>query len=201
MSEFAAVVLAGGAARRMGGAAKPAVRVGGTPLLTRVLKATERARPRIVVGPLELTRLLPSGVSLTIEETPGSGPVAGLAAGVHLLTDAVADVAVLGSDLPFLTAEILDRLRGELAGEAEAAVLLDDSGRPQWMCSVWRRKALASRLERLGNPAGRSMRELCNGALVTHVSIPARSGPPPWFDCDTDEDVRRAEEWADGDPG
>ena len=39
MSEFAAVVLAGGAAPRMGGAAKPAVRVGGTPLLTRVLDA------------------------------------------------------------------------------------------------------------------------------------------------------------------
>ncbi len=201
MSEFAAVVLAGGAARRMGGAAKPAVRVGGTPLLTRVLEAAERARPRIVVGPLELTPLLPSGVSLTIEEAPGTGPVAGLAAGVHLLTDTVQDVAVLGSDLPFVTANVLDRLRAELSGSVEAAVLVDNSGRPQWMCSVWHRTALVHRLERLGDLAGRSMRELVDGAQVQYLTIQVPSGPPPWFDCDTDEDVRQAEEWADGNPG
>jgi molybdopterin-guanine dinucleotide biosynthesis protein A len=23
-----------------------------------------------------------------------------------------------------------------------------------------------------------------------------RAGPPPWFDCDTDDDLRAAEEWA-----
>jgi molybdopterin-guanine dinucleotide biosynthesis protein A len=185
----------------MGGGAKPAVRVGGTPLLTRVLEAAERARPRIVVGPLELTPLLPSGVSLTVEETPGTGPVAGLAAGVHLLTDTVLDLAVLGSDLPFVTADVLDRLRAELSGSIEVAVLVDNSGRPQWMCSVWHRKALVHRLERLGDPAGRSMRDLVDGAQVQYLTIPAPAGPPPWFDCDTDEDVRQAEEWADGNPG
>jgi len=201
MSEFAAVVLAGGAARRMGGAAKPAVRVGGTPLLNRVLEAAEHARPRIVVGPLELTPLLPTGVSLTIEETPGGGPVAGLAAGVHLLTDSVQAVAVLASDLPFVNADILDRLRSELSGSAEVAVLVDDTGRPQWMCSVWRHEALARRLAQLGDPAGRSMQDLVDGAQVRHVTVPAPTGPPPWFDCDTVDDVRQAEEWADGDAG
>jgi molybdopterin-guanine dinucleotide biosynthesis protein A len=200
MSEFAAVVLAGGAARRMGGAAKPAVRVGGTPLLNRVLEAAEHARPRIVVGPIELTPLLPSGVSLTIEETPGGGPVAGLAAGVHMLTESVREVAVLASDLPFVTADVLDRLRSKLSGPAEVAVLVDDTGRPQWMCSVWRHEALARRLEQLGDPAGRSMQDLVDGAHVRHLSVPALSGPPAWFDCDTVDDIRQAEEWADGDP-
>jgi molybdopterin-guanine dinucleotide biosynthesis protein A len=201
MSEFAAVVLAGGAARRMGGAAKPAVRVGGTPLLNRVLEAAGHARPRIVVGPLELTPLLPSGVSLTVEDKPGGGPVAGLAAGVHLLTRSVQQVAVLASDLPFVNAEILDRLRFELSGSAEVAVLVDETGRPQWLCSVWRHEALARRLEQLGDPSGRSMQDLVDGALVQHLAVPAPSGPPPWFDCDTDDDVRRAEEWANDDPG
>ncbi|MFE1500369.1 NTP transferase domain-containing protein, partial [Streptomyces albidoflavus] len=36
---YDAVVLAGGAARRLGGSDKPAVRVGGRPLLDRVLGA------------------------------------------------------------------------------------------------------------------------------------------------------------------
>jgi molybdenum cofactor guanylyltransferase len=201
MSEFAAVVLAGGAARRMGGAAKPALRVGGRPMLTRVLEATLQARPRIVVGPLELTPLLPSGVSLTIEDEPGSGPVAGLAAGVHLLTDSVREVAVLASDLPFVTADVLSGLRARLASPAEVAVLVDDTGLPQWLCAVWRHDALARRLSNLGNPAGRSMRDLVDGAVVERVSVAAPDGPPPWFDCDTDDDIRQAEEMADGDAG
>jgi molybdopterin-guanine dinucleotide biosynthesis protein A len=201
MSEFAAVVLAGGAARRMGGAAKPALRVGGRPMLTRVLEATIQARPRIVVGPLELTPLLPSGVSLTIEDEPGSGPVAGLAAGVHLLTDSVREIAVLASDLPFITADVLSGLRARLASPAEVAVLVDDTGLPQWLCAVWRHDALARRLSNLGNPAGRSMRDLVDGAVVERVSVAAPDGLPPWFDCDTDDDIRQAEEMADGDAG
>ncbi|MEU9382801.1 NTP transferase domain-containing protein, partial [Streptomyces sp. NPDC048279] len=36
---YDAIVLAGGAARRLGGADKPSVRVGGRPLLDRVLTA------------------------------------------------------------------------------------------------------------------------------------------------------------------
>ena len=48
---FAAVVLAGGAARRLGGAPKPARTVAGVPLLTRVLDAVAAADVRVVVGP------------------------------------------------------------------------------------------------------------------------------------------------------
>ncbi|MFD9249059.1 NTP transferase domain-containing protein, partial [Streptomyces bottropensis] len=42
---FDAVVLAGGAARRLGGADKPALRVGGRALLDRVLTACAGAAP------------------------------------------------------------------------------------------------------------------------------------------------------------
>lgn len=198
MSEFAAVVLAGGGARRMGGAAKPALPVAGTPLLARVLAAAEYARPRIVVGPLELTPLLPHGVSLTIEDPPGGGPVAGLAAGVALLTNAVRDVAVLAADLPFLSPKVLGGLRSHLGLEADVAVLTDDADRPQWLCSVWRYTTLVDRFTRIGEPRGRSMRELVSGVKAARMSAPALTGPPVWFDCDTDEDIRRAEEWARG---
>jgi molybdopterin-guanine dinucleotide biosynthesis protein A len=201
MSEFAAVVLAGGAARRMGGAAKPALPVAGTPLLARVLAAAEDARPRIVVGPLELTPLLPHGVSLTFEDPPGGGPVAGLAAGVGLLTDAVRDVAVLAADLPFLSPAVLSELRSRLGEDADAAVLTDDADRPQWLCSVWRYTALVDRLVLIGDPRGRSLRELVSGMKVAYVHTPTPSRPPAWFDCDTDEDIRRAEEWARGHAG
>ncbi len=42
--------------------------------------------------------------------------------------------------------------------------------------------------------AGASLRELLAGLVVREVTW-SGGGPPPWFDCDTERDVRRAEEW------
>ena len=39
-----------------------------------------------------------------------------------------------------------------------------------------------------------AMRALLDGLDVIEMRW-TDPGPPPWFDCDTDEDVRRAEEW------
>lgn len=47
---YDAVVLAGGAARRLGGADKPGLRVGGRPLLDRVLAACATATTTVVVA-------------------------------------------------------------------------------------------------------------------------------------------------------
>src|SRR6185312_295604 len=106
-SSLAAVVLAGGTARRLGGALKPALAVGGRPLLLRVLDAAALASPRVVVGPPSLAPLLPADVLLTCEAPPGGGPVAALSAAVRLIPAEVANVAVLSADLPFLTSTVL----------------------------------------------------------------------------------------------
>ncbi|MFF1746700.1 NTP transferase domain-containing protein, partial [Streptomyces mirabilis] len=54
---YDAVVLAGGAARRLGGADKPGLRVGGRPLLDRVLAACATAATTVVVAaPRETAR-------------------------------------------------------------------------------------------------------------------------------------------------
>ncbi|NED13442.1 NTP transferase domain-containing protein, partial [Streptomyces sp. SID9124] len=50
MTAYDAIVLAGGAAKRLGGADKPALRVGGRALLDRVLAACADARATVVVG-------------------------------------------------------------------------------------------------------------------------------------------------------
>lgn len=191
--DFTAVILAGGSARRLGGAPKPALPVGGRPLLLRVLDAAAGAEPTIVVGPTSLAPLLPVGTELVQEEPAGGGPVAGLAAGVRLVPPGVRRVAVLSADLPFLTPAVLAGLCASLEPGGDVAVLLDASGRPQWLCSVWHRPALVRRLATLGEPRGASMRDLTQD--VTVRPVPAEgSGPPPWFDCDTEEDFRRAEE-------
>jgi molybdopterin-guanine dinucleotide biosynthesis protein A len=163
-----------------------------------VLAAVEAARPRVVVGPPELAPLLPAHVVLTSEQPPGGGPVAGVAAGLAAGLDHVAWVAVLGADLPFLDAATVASLHSALSGSGDAvdgAMLVDDAGRWQWLAGVWRRSALQDRLSALGDPAGCSMKALVADLTVIAVDPPA-AGPPPWFDCDTVEDLRRAEEIA-----
>jgi len=194
MHGYAAMVLAGGAGRRLGGTDKPALTVAGQPMLHRVLAAVADAAPRIVVGPPGLP--LPAGVTRTREEPPGGGPVAALAAGLALVPAGTPELALLAADLPFLTAEAVRRLRAAAAGQA-GAVFVDDTGRPQWLCGVWHTDRLRAGLAALpGGPAGIPLRRLLADLNAARVTA-AGSGPPPWWDCDTEADLRQAERWSD----
>jgi MobA-like NTP transferase domain len=94
-----AIVLAGGACRRLG-VDKPEQRVGGRRLLDIALAAVANADTVVVVGP---PRQVPDQVTVLREDPPGSGPVAALAAGLAALPDGPADIAVLAADLPRIT--------------------------------------------------------------------------------------------------
>ena len=192
------MVLAGGAARRMGGADKPALPVAGQSMLSRVIAAVGDADPRVVVGSVPAD--LPVPVQATREKPPGGGPVAATAAGLALVPDDVALVALLAADLPFLTGEAVDVLRLTVeSAPMDGAVYRDADGRPQLLCGVWRTAALRRAVDRVaasrGTVSGASIRELASVLHVAEVSW-RRPGPPPWFDCDTDDDLRAAEEWA-----
>jgi molybdopterin-guanine dinucleotide biosynthesis protein A len=218
---YSAVVLAGGGGRRLGGVDKPALPVGGRSMLSRVLDAVAGAYPRVVVGPpradlpadvVQVREDPPGGgpvaaiaagldVSLVREDSPGGGPVAGLDVGLGAGPPPL--VAVLAADLPFLTAgAVAAMLAAAGDGDLDGAVLVDAGGREQWLCGVWRTAALRVRLAELDPPAGRAMRQLVSGLRVTGVTMPPGAGgrladnPPAWYDCDTEDDYRQAEEWA-----
>jgi molybdopterin-guanine dinucleotide biosynthesis protein A len=191
-----AVVLAGGRARRLGGVDKPATVVGGQTLLDRVLAATAAASAVVVVGP---TRPVAPGrrVHWTREQPPGGGPLAGIAAGLRIVTAPF--VAVLAADLPFLTAADLGRLRAAAAttaavgrasgdgagdrGGADGAVLVDPTGRWQPLAAVWRTDALRRAMP--ATPAGMPVRSLLAGRRI--VGLPA--GESTCLDCDTPADL------------
>jgi molybdopterin-guanine dinucleotide biosynthesis protein A len=200
MSDFTAVVLAGGSARRLGGVIKPALEVGGVALLTRVLAALEGADPVVVVGPPGLDPLLPVGVGRTWEDPPGGGPVAGAHAGLEFVRRTAKSgpsvVALLAADLPFLSTDVMSLLRTELAGSgADGAVLVDEADRPQWLCGVWRASTLAGPLARAAT--GASLRATLGELRVHRVGRPGRA----WFDCDTEEELDAARRWAHADAG
>jgi molybdenum cofactor guanylyltransferase len=193
--DYAAVILAGGTARRLGGVDKPALAIGGRSMLERVLDAVADAEPRVVVGPPRPG--MPADVLRVREEPPGGGPVAALAIGVAAVPASVACVALLAADLPYLTSEAVARLRRAVEmSTVDGAVLVDDRGRAQLLCGVWRAAAVRSRLSVLAEPTGQSMRDLVAGLRIMELAVTSSgSTPPPWFDCDTEEDLRRAEEW------
>lgn len=199
-------MLAGGRASRLGGADKPALVVGERSLLASVVTAAAGAGARrvIVVGPARPGLGLGGGLRVVCEEPPGSGPVPALRRGLAEISAPWA--LVLAADLPFIRAGHLVTLLtaaagagGSRSGRAAGAVLADDAGRKQWLAGCWRAAALRAAL---GAYPGRSLHGLLRPLRPVAVRPePGRAGPPPWLDCDTEEDVHLARAWPGPAPG
>ena len=175
--------------------------VHGRPMLERVLDAVADADVTVVVGPASLP--LPGGVVRVSEEPPGGGPVAATAAGLAALAEigpeAGSTVALLAADLPFLHARAVAGLIAALEGSTvDGVVFVDSDRRQQTLCGAWRVGPLRAALDRLGPPAGASMRALLGGLRIGELADGAV--PPPWYDCDQPDDLLRAEEWTDERP-
>ncbi|GAA1575259.1 NTP transferase domain-containing protein [Streptomyces globosus] len=187
---YDAIVLAGGAAQRLGGADKPGLRVGGRTLLDRVLDACPDAAATVVVGGRRPTA---RPVSWALESPPGAGPVAALDAGLRCTT---ADtVLVLSADLPFLDRGTVRALLDRLAppGAAEGALLRDRSGRDQPLVAAYRAEPLRREIALLaaehGTLTGLPLRALTAELELDHVTD---TGPLASFDCDTWDDLASA---------
>ncbi|MEU8466478.1 NTP transferase domain-containing protein [Streptomyces sp. NPDC029006] len=184
---YDAVVLAGGGARRLGGADKPGLRVGGRTLLDRVLAACAGARTTVVVA---APRPTVRPVRWAREEPSGGGPVAALAAGLRFT--AAAHTVVLSADLPFLQQATVQRLLTALRDTgADGALLTDADGREQPLVAAYRTAALRRELTALAaTPDGLSglpLRRLTGALRLTRVPDAQAS-----FDCDTWDDIAHA---------
>lgn len=182
---LAAVILAGGKASRLSGVDKTQLEVGGRTLLRRALDAVAGAAPVVVVGP---RRPIPDEVVWAREDPPGSGPLAGLAAGLAALPAEVFEVAVLAADLVGVTPATITRLRAALAADPAAggALLVDRSGVRQWLLGVWRVPLL--RNEMPPEPGGLPLRRVLGSLGPVEVA----AEPGETADVDTPEDLERA---------
>ncbi|MFR9798389.1 NTP transferase domain-containing protein [Streptomyces sp. MS06] len=157
---YDAVVLAGGAARRLGGTDKPGVAVGGRALLDRVLAACAGARTTVVVAEPRPTA---RPVHWAREEPPGGGPLAALDAGLRRTT--APHVLVLSADLPFLDQPTVRRLLAALRETgADGALLTDAEGRDQPLVAAYRASALRGGLAALTRTPGAGRRTSARAA-------------------------------------
>ena len=123
----AAVVVAGGASRRLNHVPKASLSDGTSTLLGCALEAVAAASPRVVVGPESLP--LPSGVLRTREDPPFSGPAAAIHAGLECIA---ADCErsqvplpgwclILGVDTPRIAPAVQQLIAAARAAEQAAA--------------------------------------------------------------------------------
>jgi hypothetical protein len=115
--------------------------------------------------------------------------VAGIASGLESVSTPV--TALLGVDMPW-AGRLVGRLVAEFATcDAAALVPVDGSGFRQPLCAVVRTEAVRAALRELGDPAGRSLRELMSRIDVRER--PLEQAEIRWVeDIDTPQDLREA---------
>ena len=209
-ADFDTVILAGGGAARMAGADKPALLVGGTPMVVSVARAAAAAgtaqiimvgpeRPGAVQAGLEMVAAgVPGDLRCVREEPAGQGPVAGLRRGLAEVT--ASWLVLLAADLPFLTgADLKPLLAVAFSGRSQGAVIADDAGRPQWLASCWRASSVRLAMAGYEGSSLRGLLEPLQPALVSPaLSSPLRAQSAQatdaraWLDCDTLDDLAAA---------
>lgn len=163
-------MLSGGSSRRLG-RDKATTHVGGRTLLARLLAGVPAAVPVVVVGP----RIpdLPQRVTWCREDPPGSGPLAGIGAGVqHARTPAV---GLLAADMPFAAGVVAQALAILTAADTavDAVVPTDPEGRRQPLAAAYRAEALRGALARLAPLTGRPVRAVLEHLRVMEWPVPA----------------------------
>ena len=124
---WAAVILPGGRAQRLGGTDKASLELRGRTLLEHALGAVEGAAEVVVVGPeAETSR----PVTFARESPSGGGPLAGVAAGIAVLRQEHERVVVLAVDMPHVDAATVTRLLAAAEG-VDASWLTDAAGQRQ----------------------------------------------------------------------
>jgi molybdopterin-guanine dinucleotide biosynthesis protein A len=162
---LAAVILAGGASRRMGRDKATLTFSGPAGETTFVEHAVavlgERCSPVFVVA--APGQPLPPALNAEVlrDEIRGVGPLLATASGLRAAADAGLDLAfVCAVDMPYLTVELIDELVGP-AVRLGADVVLPWDGRDHYLAGVYR-TALAARADALVAAGERSMRALVN---------------------------------------
>jgi molybdopterin-guanine dinucleotide biosynthesis protein A len=179
---WTAIVLSGGRSSRLG-FDKSGATVAGRTLIDLVASAVPAEISCIVVGPEPVAP--PRPISVTREQPPGGGPVAGIAAGLTLVSTPL--VGIVAVDMPLAAAllgGLVDRL-SDSPDEVDAVIATDDDGRDQPLIGAFRAGALRGAIARLGNPVGRSMRSLV--AELSIVRTPQSSDR--LRDVDTEDDL------------
>ena len=187
--QIAAVVLAGGEGRRIGGG-KPLRMLGERTLLERATAQASRVSDAVAVAVRDPAQVAGLEDAMLIPDAPWEGPLGGLAAALAFAREAGrAAVLTLPCDMPLVPPDLADRLAAALADQG--AALASSGGHLHPVCGLWR----ADRREALTAYAAtgeRSLKGFAAGIGFVAVDWPVEP-VDPFFNVNTTEDLARAE--------
>lgn len=170
-ASLAAVVLAGGASRRMGRdkATLPHPVVASTTMVEHIVDVLNSRCAHVFVIAAPGQALPPLSADVLRDEIRGVGPLLATGRGLRAAAAAGADSAFVSAvDMPYLTAEVID----ELKSHANAEVVIPWDGRDHYLAGIYRTD-LADLIDALVASGRRSMRALTESVLTQRVVLPA----------------------------
>ena len=165
---IAAVILAGGGGRRLGGVDKALLPLAGRPLLAHVLTRLRPQTDRILLSANgDPTRFAAFGLPVVPDNVPGQGPLAGIAAAAAACQDrwpAVRWLVTVPVDTPLLPEDLVSRLWEARPPGSGGAVVAEAGGRRHWTVALWPIGAAVALAERIAaGPGGKGLRRLEEG--------------------------------------
>jgi molybdenum cofactor guanylyltransferase len=197
--ETLGVILAGGLARRMGGADKARIRIGGPTILERMLARLRPQCARLVLNANDAARFVDAGLPVVADSVPDfPGPLAGILAALDFAATQTPDIAwVLSApgDCPFLPRDLVARLHHARRDAGAMIASAASGGRRHPVVALWPvalreelRKVLAREgMRKVGEWSGRYTL-----AVAEWPAVPV----DPFFNVNTPEDVAEAEQLA-----
>jgi molybdopterin-guanine dinucleotide biosynthesis protein A len=184
---YAAAILAGGQARRLGGLAKGTLDAGGVSVGERLRDQLRAAGvERIVLVANDPAPYHDSGLAIIGDLRPGNGPLGGIEAALAHWADRADAMVIVPCDMPRLGApEIATLIDAFAAGDTPGVCARTGDFFWHPLCSVVH-NALASRISAAIDAGQRSVRELWEAAGVEDVGF---DDDAPFTNINTPEDL------------
>jgi molybdopterin-guanine dinucleotide biosynthesis protein A len=187
--DWAAVVLAGGEGRRIGGG-KPLRLLGGRTLLDRAVAQARAASDAVAVAVRDPGQTAGVAGVERLADAAWEGPLGGLSAALAFARErGRAAVLTLPCDMPLTPSDLADRLAEALG--SQGAALAASGGRLHPVCGLWRVEALGA-LPAYAATGRRSLKGFAAEVGFTAVDWPVEP-LDPFFNVNTPEDLARAE--------
>jgi molybdopterin-guanine dinucleotide biosynthesis protein A len=193
----AAVLLAGGSARRMGGGDKSLHTLAGRPILDHVI---DRIRPQVSAIALNAngdpTRFARWRLPVIADLIPSKpGPLAGIQAGMAWVRErypGISHIISVPTDLPFLPADLVGGLETALR-DADADIAVASSmGQAHPVVALWPADLADELLRAVADEGVRKVTEFAARYRVVDVDFPV-TGPDPFFNINNPDDLQQAQ--------
>lgn len=183
----AALILAGGAARRLGGIDKPLLELDGTSLLARIITALTGQALRIALSANgDPARFASFGLPVLPDgDFAGQGPLAGVLAGLDwAAAQGVESLLTVPGDTPFIPPDLAASL-------APAPACAASDGQAHHLVALWPVAARTQLRRFLTEPGPRRVRDFAAQLDMRRVAFPARAWDP-FHNVNTPDDLATA---------